>query len=379
MPIRRIAVRLAASCIFLARRRAIREGDVRFIVCTGTSGKTLARSAIAYALRRRGESVVSAPYGYTNELGIVLAALGIESVKLFSYRGLVRICTAQAKPGTYACIELGADWYPDIPWFVRHFAPTLVCITAVATDVWVRPLEQIWAEKSLLVRSASGGFVSFNSDNPSVGSIETLPLPSRTIRIRTAKTGQRSFLVRLKERESEFTSGLSDLAPYREAFGFAVACLYSVGVAEQIPPDFFEAYEPPAQRLTVRMLSSGSLLIADTYKAIPQCTDYVLSLAQQMPAQRRVAVVSELRPLWLQKRRQYERLALLLRGFDEAYFAGPGSLYVRLRATLPKLERLDESGYGALAEKLRGYPASTVVVIKGAAPYRFSRIVEGLS
>jgi hypothetical protein len=175
---RNILIRLIADCIYLIHRGAFLATPPRFIVFTGTSGKTLARFATTHALRSAGATVVSPPLGYTNELGLVLAAIGIESVRLTSLAGVRSILRARPDSSAYICIELGADWRYDIPWFLNRFTPHGVCITTTTKTEWTRELGDIWADKQLLVRQIPpGGFVCWSSKNESADVVRTLQIP----------------------------------------------------------------------------------------------------------------------------------------------------------------------------------------------------------
>lgn len=366
MATRNLFIRLIADCIYFLRYRTIRSGNARFIVFTGTSGKTLARSATAYALRKAGYRVIFPPYGYTNELGIVLAALGIESVRLFSFAGLARALTGRPPKGAYICVEAGADWYPDIPWFVRRFTPYGICITDVATAEWARPLAAIWDEKKELIRHISpDGFVCFSTRNPSLPELRSMKVPQEQRKEFTAE-------------DNEFSSPLAAYMPYREAFGCAIACLECIDTKASLPKDFFSAYRGVPERFSLSVLRSGATVIADTYKAIPQCTEYVLDLARSLPAKKRIVVISEMRPLWRNERLHYEHLASLLQSFDATYFIGPQNLGLFLAELLPNLRVINgESQYPQIAKDILAEAGpGTTIVVKGAGRYRLLELVS---
>jgi UDP-N-acetylmuramyl pentapeptide synthase len=321
----------------------------------------MARSATTYALRKAGYNVVSPPYGYTNELGIVLAALGIESLRLFSFRGLAQVLTARPPQDAYVCVEVGADWYPDIPWFVKRFAPWGVCVTDVAAEEWTRPHSVIWNEKRELVRHiVPDGFLCYSKNNTSVNML-------------------RSFEISSQQRK-EFTPEAGDLMPYAEAFGCALACLQVINKDFLFKESFFADYKPVTERLSLSSLRSGATLIADTYKAIPQCTEYILGLALSLPAKHKVAVISEMRPLWRNKREHYGHLASLLQSFDTVYFIGPVEIEGLLRELLPDLQVIQsESEYSEIAESILVHSGSdSVVVVKGAGRYHLAQMVSKL-
>lgn len=362
MSFRNILIRTAANIIYLLRRSAIQKSDLRFVVFTGTSGKTLARSAATYAFRKRGFSAVSPPFGYTNELGIVLAALGIESVRLLGVGGLRRIFSAHPEEGAYVCIELGADWRRDIPWFLARFSPYGVCITSVDPRAWTRSLADIWNDKKALIDAIRGdGFLLWSQENPSKEKIRALVWPGI--------------------RSEEFTGFESEsrLLHDAQALGCAAACLRMAGDREVLLHDFFDAYPGVSERVSKTELASGALLIADTYKAIPQCAEYVLKLGLGEPIKKKTAVISALHPLWQNEELHYARIAGLLKGYDVVYFVGPEYVFRLLSRELPHIVHMGESDYEKTARDiLKKSDRDTLIVIKGAGRYHLSRLVAML-
>lgn len=382
MPIRNILIRLTANCIYLLRKKTLVTSSVRILVFTGTSGKTLARSATTYALRKTGYTVISPPYGYTNELGIVLAALGIESIKLFSFSGLYRIFFEKPYQKTYVCIELGADWYPDTNWFLRHFKPYGVCLTNITEEEWVRSLSVIWKEKDLLIKKISPyGFVCFSSQNDSLEKIKGIQhlTPSLFHEFIVSPKDINHFVYSINNKAMQFRSTLADLLPYREAFGAALTCLHALDISTS-SEDFFSEYKPVTDRLHITELASGATLLADTYKAIPQCTEYVLRLARSIPKEKKIVILSEMRPIWKNKEQHYNQLVPLLKDFTQVYFIGPPDITELLSSQLPNVQIInDENQYKGLVKKITVKSgAETLYVIKGAGHYHFSELVTTL-
>jgi len=118
-------------------------------------------------------------------------------------------------------------------------------------------------------------------------------------------------------------------------------------------------------------------MITDTYKAIPRCMEYVINLAHSIPAQEKIAVISEMRPVWRDRHLHYKNLASSLDGFSEVYFVGPRRIANLLTGLIPNLHLLnDESQYEQLALELKKRTTSkTLYVIKGAGSYHLSRLV----
>lgn len=362
------------------RYPTMRKHRVRFVVFTGTSGKTLARNATTFMLRHAGHRVIHPPFGYTNELGIVLAALGIESVTFFSWKGLKEILHSVPEQDTLACVEIGADWYPDIPWFVRRYSPYGICMTNIATDTWTRGLDTIWKEKQMLIDHLSDdGFVVFSRANESIERIHALDVSkARTYPFTVATEDAQAFVFEATACTYTYVSPVADFTPHIEAFGAAFACGEVLDPTFTPAPDVFATYTGVPERFTVTTLLSGATLITDTYKAVPQCTEYVLRYALALPQKHRIAVISEMRPLTQNIEKHYARVAELLRSFDRVYFIGPSATGALLAKDIPTLSVIDSPlAYPELGKTLQELAdTNTVIVIKGSQRYHLNTLVS---
>ncbi len=382
MSIRNLLIRIAANSIYLIRLKTLRVSDARFLVFTGTSGKTLARTASAYALHKAGFPVVSPPYGYTNELGIILAALGIESIRLLTPRGIWRVMSARPPQGAYICIELGADWRLDIPWFLKRFRPFGVYIANTSTQEWTRALENIWAEKQELTRHIpKDGFLCWSSQNESAQKARVMKTSKETYRTLEFNIAPTKTYFRYESPLGaySFRSPLSFLTPYTEAFGCAIACMEMIEKASLVRDDFFLGYKAPSDRFSQNTMVGGAVLISDIYKAVPQCSKYVLNFALTIPAKKRIAVVSAMHPLWSHESVYYQNLAEMLQQFDTVYFIGPQRIYFLMRSYAPRIMHINQSHFEELAKILKQESKpDTVIVIKTAGRYHIERMVTTL-
>ena len=378
-------IRFVAGAIYVLRLRTLQQSDVRFLVFTGTSGKTLARSVTAYALRRAGHIVVSPPFGYTNELGIVLAALGIESTRLFSWSGIWTLFTSQPPVGAFICIELGADFRDDTRWFLERFKPFGIIITNLSREAWARLPAEAWGDKERLFDAVpSNGFVCWSAQNESIGTIRNHFLAVRDFRSREIvcdpwKSGE-GVVYKIENGDRMFGAPFVLSLPYVDAFGLALACLQLI---DALPArgDFFSAFTPPPGRLSMQRIPSGPLLVHDTYKSVPQCMCFVLTTAAEIPAQKRIAVVSSMHPLLIDQDAHYQKMADILRAFDTVYYIGPRRIQSFLQKSIPTLRAVrDASEYSAIARTiLSDIDERSVIVVKGAGRYRLDTLVELLT
>ncbi|MEA2701789.1 MAG: UDP-N-acetylmuramoyl-tripeptide--D-alanyl-D-alanine ligase [Candidatus Parcubacteria bacterium] len=381
MSFRNALIRIAADVIFLVRKGSCTRNDLKILVFSGTAGKTLARLAVRHALSQSGRTVIALPYGYTNELGIVLALLGIEEpIRLHSLRGLFRVLTGTAPKDAYVCIELGADWRSDTTWFTDRLAPHMVFLTDLDTVEWARPLRDILEDKGRLLAALSPeGPVILGRANPSLATLRSLA--------RTSASDVRLVEFDFSDREVEILEGDSTRAVFRprhgsfipahrEALGHAITCLLILTNGTGGAQEVIDTYEPPSDRIRVS-LQGGITVVSDTYKAVPYCVRSTLQYALSLPARRRIVVLSAMHPLLLDVQGHYARIAELLQDFDELYFVGPERAFGFLRAHEPRLQRVRPSGYAALAEKIRmSAVQGTQVTIKAAGRYRLAPLAE---
>lgn len=361
MPFRNSLIRIAASALYALRRDALVRPDIRLLAFSGTAGKTLALRATKHALKKSGRTAISLPYGYTNELGIVLAMLGIEEpVRLHTLYGIRRVLTSEAPQGAFVLVEVGADWREDARWFARRFHPSAIFLTALDPIAWARPIPDILADKAELIRAlAPEGHVVLSRANPSFGALRVLSSSRADITV------------------LEFSPEPDAMAAHAEAEGHAAAYADALGSASL---HVFDDYEPPAERVSARTYQEERTIVSDTYKAVPYCVRSVLDYALALPAEKRILVISAMHPLRLSIREHYADLGERSARFDACYFAGPENVFAMLRAKNPGIQRITAaSGYRNLADDIyRRSPPGTLVAVKGAGRYGLGSLVQEL-
>jgi UDP-N-acetylmuramyl pentapeptide synthase len=348
MSFQQIIIRAIANAIYLLRRRAIRQAPIRWVVCTGTSGKTLTRQFIAHALRKTGHAVVSPQLGYTNELGIILAALGIERVSLTTWQGIRTVFTSSLSQQTFVCIELGADFYKDISWFLKRFTPFAVCITSVAPTTWARDRAVIATEREHLIQAITpDGFAIFGGSVS--GTLLSYP-----------------FILRRQLFE-----------PHIRALNCTVRCMEQLNLRHHFTPTFYEDFIFSSDRLDVAKMRSETTIIADTYKAIPYCTNWFLDMAVRHTAKKKFLIISELRPLWKNADQFYADIAAQFKHFDRIYFIGPQKIYAFLAAHDSRVQHIDVSSFQTVAAEIASNAGSDdAVFIKGSFVYKLDELKQ---
>jgi UDP-N-acetylmuramyl pentapeptide synthase len=273
----------------------------------------------------------------------------------------------------------------------------------MSTRQWVREVESIWNDKKRLMSSVQpGGLVCWSAENESVDTIRAYcarkdsldavhSLEYRVTADSGAGTGAGKGLLKYEGLGThDISSRYAHLMPYREAFGAAIACLECVVGAQQkiqsIEKDIVADYEPPRERFAEYFLdigANGARLIADTYKAIPHCVNFVCDYALSLPAQRRIVCISAMHPLWVNSEGWYRDIAKKLSRFDEVYFIGPEVHYNMVKAhmsashTAPFITHINENDYDRVAKSLREQAnRGTVIVVKAAGRYHADRLVS---
>ena len=153
MGTQQILIRIIANAIFFLKKKEFEASKLKFLVFTGTVGKTTLRDTVTYALKSTSAFVQSNDLGYSNELGILLTIFGYSQFsfkKPRAWRSLLK--SAIPKEG-FVCIELGADFYRDIKWFVKRFSPSAVFISGIVNESWSRNVMEVTKERSFLLRS----------------------------------------------------------------------------------------------------------------------------------------------------------------------------------------------------------------------------------
>ncbi len=373
--------KFAASLIFFLRKKDIRASTPRFIVVTGTSGKTLTRSTVSYSLKKLGYPIISPTQSYTNELGIVLAALGIESFSFRSLTSYTRLFKSKLQPQSFVCIEIGADFRSDIPWFLKHFEPQTVFITAIDPIAWTDSYQQTINDRTRLIESVpANGIIIYEEDNdvaqqtiikaPPQSIVLHCPpqkqdlslVPNKTIDVTTARNRRFSF---------EFDAQLFE--PYRRALALTVSYLETLGVND-LPPGFFEGYRLPPQRLEVRTTPNGTLIVADTYKAVPLCTKWFLEFANRIRSEHKMLILSDMRPSPYDE--CYEQIIPLLSGFEQVFFVGTERVFDIINREMPHVIYLGERDYHKwLKKQIASMGKSETLFIKSADYYKLDQIV----
>ena len=289
-------VRLIASVVYRLRRRTILRTSVRWVAVSGTVGKTITRQTIAGALGSSGVSVVSRDSNYVNELGVLCTLFDVGSFSLWSVSAWYRLLCNPVKSDSYFCIELGADFCLDIPWFLARFTPYIVVITADTTENWTGMVPKVLSGRLELCRKATGSVFLSNQVTDDL---------------------QRMFP------EAVVSIDNNDLYVFPKKVAGLVCIREGLSEPLQIVP-----YHKNRFSISYRQ---QSVILRDVYKVTPVCLAYSLERTLQTAMPRSIFIMTEIRPSLIPYNVLYAPCLAHLRAFDELYFIGDKRVHTHLQ------------------------------------------------
>lgn len=404
MRIRQKLYKIIASLIALVIRDKVNE-RVKFLVYTGTVGKTTMRDTVVHLLKQAGINVRSNALGYTSEIGIILSILGVYEASLLSINTLRRIITSKIPDNTYVCIELGADFYYDIPWFLKRFKPFSVFMSGIYDKFWSGNLDKQNEERLTLINSIQpGGTVFYNSDDEEVKKLiskldKNIKRKSFSINntgdladINFEKTDQNinryianagsGYIENLqfKTRENRYSFGFTFPVLMPQLYALECAILF----AEIYLPDAFARIEEYFRhwkfsnlRLRWHITRHGAVVLEDSYKSTPMCFNWLINEVQEMHTKNMVLVISEIRPLTINIQEVYETIASKLSNFKFVYFIGPSTIYENYFKRNLNSKYVIPNDYEKLANNLLiNSQKGDLIVVKGSEKYDLHTIVN---
>lgn len=300
----------------------------KIVAITGSAGKTSAKEAI-YTVLKKYYRVRRSRGNFNNELGVPLNILGDYSEvkgKIFWIKVLflswLRLIFQFKFFGFYPeilILEMAADKPGDIQYLVDIAQPDIGVITAIGNiPVHVENysgVEGVAKEKGKLVEALSdSGLAILNSDDDLVIKM------AEKIKAKTISFGfGEKANIRMDNFEYRFTDkGLPEgislkihsdrgFTPMRlnrvlgKPQAYAIGAAVGVGLAfdlnlVEISESLLE-YEPPDGRLKMIKGIKKSLVLDDSYNASPIATAAALQTLADLPANRKIAVLGDMREL----------------------------------------------------------------------------------
>lgn len=396
-----IITQIIARIIFRIKQKELRNSGIKFLVFTGTVGKTTFRDAVAFALKRMGYKVKSNNLGYTNEVGILLTILGISKFSAKNPLDWFKLLRAKNNREGFACVELGADFYHDIPWFLEHFIPFGVFISGMAEKDWADGIEKTLSNrKKLLETVPKTGFVVYNIDDaPTKQLIEETPIQAQKITL-SIKNKDASAHVQLWSKnifslpvkdffhEEEFIEVVIGGQPYKiilnrpvfepQLYALLAALGFSMALSHnQIPEKLFDKYQFVPNRLQFSKAKNDAIILEDSYKATPICTFWFLKTAANIQARKKILIITEMRPLVINSKYFYEKLANIVRFADAVYFLGPTECWCKIVNVNNKVEHITMADYPLIAERIiKQTDGESLILLKGSFRYQLGKLKQ---
>ncbi|MSR71599.1 MAG: hypothetical protein EXS50_02970 [Candidatus Taylorbacteria bacterium] len=399
---KQLLTRTVANILFFLKRKQFKASKLKFLVFTGTAGKTTFRDAVTYALRSLDIPVQSNQLGYSNELGILLTVFGYSEFSLKNPLAWFSLLSKDLPKEGFICIELGADFYRDIKWLLNKFDPFAVFISGISNDSWSRDVKEIFAErKSLLEAVPKSGFVFYNLDDLAIIElIQKSSISAQTISI--SLNASKKALVTLNEwSRNIFIQSITKVFDDKERFVFTVeqakielilnrpifepqayGILVTYSFIHKLFPNrvvelkkAFEDYQFSKDRLQIYKAKNGALIIEDSYKATPLCSYWFLDMSAKIKARKKILFITEMRPLTFNVSRFYSRLADKIKFAELVYFLGPSRYFNALHKTQPKVKHLSSKDYLIVADDiLKQSSSEDLILLKGSFRYQLSHL-----
>lgn len=402
MSAQQLLIRAIANILFFLKRKEFKSAKLKFLVFTGTVGKTTFRDTVTHALRSLDIPVQSNQLGYSNELGILLTVLGYSEFFLKNPLAWFSLLKRELPKESFICIELGADFYRDIKWFLNKFVPFAIFISGIVNNSWSRDVKEVFEERKYLLEAVpQSGFVFYNLDDPATAElVQKSNISAQTISL--SLNASKNAEATLDEwSKNVYARPITEIFEHKERVVFAVggirvelslhrpifepqvyAILATFAFIQRLLPDrlaelkqAFENYDFSKDRLRVFKAKNGALIIEDSYKATPFCTYWFLDMSVRVSARRKILVITEMRPLTFTVSRFYSKLADKI-GFAELiYFLGPNRYFNALHKTQSQVKHLDKKDYLVVADEiLKNSSSGDLILLKGSFRYQLNHL-----
>lgn len=295
----------------------------KIIAITGSNGKTSAKEAI-YAVLKNKYKVRKSEKNYNTEIGAPLSVLGVSPPisNLFWPITLLRafvISYFSIKFPEILILEMAADKPGDLKYLMNFIKPDISVITAIGElpvhiEYYSGP-KAVAEEKSYLIKALdSSGVAILNFDDKIV-----LEMEGKTRAHIFTYGFKDGAMIRAFEEQNNFCNdgkfcGLTFKLDFegkiipvkiKDAYGkpAVYACLtatvvgYVLGMNLVEIAKALEDYKSPKGRLNLIKAGEGVFIIDDTYNASPLSTSVALEFLRDLPAQRKIAVLGDMKEL----------------------------------------------------------------------------------
>ncbi len=309
-------------------KRIVRKYQPKVIAITGSVGKTSTKNAISLLLDKYF-TVWGGSGNLNTEFGVPLAFLGKDkgggssfwewSKIILSGIGLILIRKKDYPKVIVA--EMGADKPGDISYLTGLVRPDISVVTMIGeTPVHLenyKSIEEVIEEKSKIVEKLEKeNFAILNFDDPAIREMKK-KTKAKVVFFGSSEGADvriSEFTTEIKElRGKEVPYGISFKISYKDKdvrmhlpyclgkpSAYSVAASFACGLVMDInlnrAPDIFRELKPEDGRMNLIEVSEY-FIIDDTYNASPSSTASALETLRDLPGNRRIAVLGDMKEL----------------------------------------------------------------------------------
>lgn len=302
-----ILIKVLASLVFRLRKKTLSAESVKWIVCSGSVGKTIARRSIVDSLHFGEGEIFTLKTNYCNEFGILLSLLQIDNFSFFSFQSWREIFTVKPKENSCIAIELGADFRLDIDWFLARWMPYLVVLNKATDIVWTPMIRDVLESRLRLCYAAKEAIY--------VSALDKVHLDLLN------KAGVK-FL---------------DIKHSKGVYAYPEKLVIELDKTQQF--DLKKVNIFLDERFSIERVGNNYLL-KDTYKVTPVCFDYFVSQLLDIGEAKTTLIMSEIRPVLVEPKNIYQPFISQLKKISHIYFVGDRTIYKHLAGQLSNIEQI---------------------------------------
>ena len=388
-------------------KKIITKYNPLIVAVTGSVGKTSTKDAI-YTTLNRYKNTRKSSRNLNTEIGAPLVFLGVSepghSFKEWFFiliKGLKLIIKRDKNYPEIIVMEMAADKPGDIQYLTEFIKPHIGVVTAIGeTPVhleFFKDVDDVVKEKSLLVKHTKrGGTVLLNGDDGRVfqmkgrskAKVKTFGLSNRAeIRAKNLqyigdKDDPCGVKFSITHDTEEHTVELPNV--FDEGTIYSVLAAIGVGVSIGIPVyrlvESCKKTMPPKGRMRV-IKGKNFNIIDSSYNAAPKSTELAVKTLEDLPANRKMAVLGDMLELGDQSEKAHKKigemvnfLSILITVGDDSKLIGEAAKENGFTGEIYHFKN-SEKAADRLEELIR---ENDLILVKGSQSIRTEKIIERL-
>ena len=390
-------LRLMAQIVLLRQKPFI-------IGITGSVGKTTTKDMIAHILSGQ-KKVWSTRRNYNNEIGVPLTILGIDrDVNSFAgifyiiYRWICAVMTT--KYPEILVVEMGVDRPHDMDHLMSFVKPDVAVLTAIsyAHSEFFDSIKDIIDEKQkIIILMKAGGTAIINYDDKNIrtviqktnnhvisyGIMENADVMATDIELCFRQCHTTGLSFKLNYKGKMIPVRLHNICARHMVY----AALAALVVADVLHINIIEAVNDIADVVTspgrMRLLEGKNdvLVIDDTYNASPKAMKAAIETLGSAPAQRRVAVLGDMRELGKRSQKEHQKVARYVKENDvhTIFYVGKEmhNAFIISKEEQKECYHFNESSE-AISKVTSYVEQGDIVLVKGSRGIHMEKVVRAI-